>query len=334
MEICKVSVLMPVFNSAPFLRDSIDSILNQTFQDFEFVIINDGSTDQSEEIILSYHDNRIRYLKNEENIGLIKTLNRGLDIIKSEYIIRMDSDDISFPHRFQTQVDYMDRNPNMVVSGSSKQHFSGDTIVKHEVRSSVEEENILFKSIFNTSMPHPTIIIRNEVIQKYNIRYNKAYIGAEDKAMWLEMAQYGKLGKITEPLIKYRVHENQITSKKLVECRKNSVAITIKYLSGLGISIDEQEEKVLSFICYPNKCGNMQIAMAALKLANKLSDELKKHTIFNSTYIDKFFNTRILNILVKSTSIGLPLIGIILKNQRLKFKHFNLMFYRNILLKQ
>src|ERR1017187_7276972 len=113
-----ITVLMPVYNAAPFLREAIDSILNQTFKNFELLIINDGSTDNCEEIILTYKDPRIRYIKNETNIKLISTLNKGIKLSKGKYIVRMDADDISFPDRIEKQVNYMETNPAIALCGT------------------------------------------------------------------------------------------------------------------------------------------------------------------------------------------------------------------------
>ena len=145
MSSSSVTVLMPVYNGAAFLPESIDSILSQTYKDFEFLIINDGSTDDSEKIILSYDDPRIKYLKNDVNLGVIGTLNRGLEIIKTKYIIRMDADDLALPYRIQVQVDYMDKHPDIVLSGSRKIHFSEDNKIPDEViREKGEEHHLYF----------------------------------------------------------------------------------------------------------------------------------------------------------------------------------------------
>ena len=105
-----VSVLMAVYNGEKYLLEAIESILNQTYTNFEFLIINDGSTDSTEEIILSYSDQRIRYIKNEQNLKLIASLNKGLDLAKGKYIARMDADDISLPDRLEKQVNFLERN--------------------------------------------------------------------------------------------------------------------------------------------------------------------------------------------------------------------------------
>ena len=118
MTSATVTVLMPVYNGEMYLREAIDSILHQTFTDFEFLIINDGSTDNSETIILSYDDSRIRYEKNDSNLKLIATLNKGIELAKGKYIVRMDADDISIPDRIEKQVAFLEKNPDVGICGS------------------------------------------------------------------------------------------------------------------------------------------------------------------------------------------------------------------------
>ena len=120
----RVSVLMSVYNTEEdFLRDAIKSILNQTFTDFEFLIINDGSKNNAEEVILSFNDDRIKYILNEKNLGLIDSLNKGLSLAQGEYIARFDSDDISSNKRLEKQVEFMDKNPNVGLLGTQYESF-------------------------------------------------------------------------------------------------------------------------------------------------------------------------------------------------------------------
>jgi glycosyltransferase involved in cell wall biosynthesis len=114
----KVSVVMSVYNGEKYLCEAIDSILNQTFENFEFLIVNDGSTDRTLEILQSYRDPRIKVINNERNIGLTASLNKGLKIAKGEYVARMDADDVSFPHRLEQQKAFLDRNPRVAMVGS------------------------------------------------------------------------------------------------------------------------------------------------------------------------------------------------------------------------
>ena len=119
----KISVIMPAYNAEQYISEAIESILGQTFADFEFIIIDDGSSDSTSGIIASYKDSRIRYFRNEKNLGIVGALNRGLALAAGEYIARMDADDISLPERFQTQCAYMEKHPDVGVCGTAIKVF-------------------------------------------------------------------------------------------------------------------------------------------------------------------------------------------------------------------
>lgn len=201
----KVSVLMPVYNAAPYLREAIDSILSQTFADFEFLIINDGSTDTSEGIIKSYQDSRIRYLKNAQNLGLVNTLNLGLEAAQGEYIARMDADDISLPTRFARQVAYMDQHPQVGACGTAYRYF-GEV---NEIKWLPSDHREAFTLLSSTScLGHPTSLIRRSILHRYQIRYEKEYEYAEDYALWVRIGQVSHLCSLPELLLLYRWHEH------------------------------------------------------------------------------------------------------------------------------
>ena len=118
-----ISVILPAYNAERFLEEAIDSILAQTYKNFELIVLNDGSTDRTEEIILSYNDPRIRYIKNESNLKLIKTLNKGIALARGKYIARMDADDISLPTRFEKEIEFMEIHPDIGVCSSKVIHL-------------------------------------------------------------------------------------------------------------------------------------------------------------------------------------------------------------------
>lgn len=205
-----VSVVMPVYNGALYLKEAIDSILSQTHTNLELIIINDGSTDDSEEIIRSYDDSRIRYILNEKNCGICVTLNKGLDAAQGKYIARMDCDDISVPERLQKQVEYMEQNPSIGISGS-------DIIVFGE---GIEERIFTFEHdkncckaglLFATCFAHPAVMIRKSLLDEYNFRYDDSYKGLEDFELWYRMSKHTELINIPEPLLHYRKHKSQET---------------------------------------------------------------------------------------------------------------------------
>lgn len=208
----KISVVMPVYNGEKYLREAIDSILNQTFSDFEFIIINDASKDGTEEIIKSYEDDRIVYLKNEQNLGVAGTLNRGLGVAKGEYIARMDSDDISLPERLKKQVEYMDKHKDVGVLGTDILIF-GEGIEEREFIFSHKKEQVKAELFLKSSVAHPTVMIRNSILKSNHLKYTEKYNGFEDFALWWDVVKYSNIEVLPEILLKYRQHISQVTKK-------------------------------------------------------------------------------------------------------------------------
>ncbi len=205
----RVTVLMSVFNGEQYLKEAIDSVLNQTYTDFELLIINDGSIDNSLAIVQSYKDSRIKLINNDQNLGLINSLNKGITLIQSDYIIRMDSDDICLPNRIEVQVNFMDANLNVGASGSHYYQLKDDKHFEIDLPMSTEEINAFL--IFNCPLAHPTTIIRKQVLETYHIKYETGYLYSEDYHFWLQLSKVSQLRNLKESLIYYRMHANQIT---------------------------------------------------------------------------------------------------------------------------
>lgn len=217
-----VTVLMPVYNGARYMRESIDSILTQTFPDFVFLIINDGSTDETEKIIFSYSDGRIRYIKNEINIGLVATLNKGLDLIETEYLVRMDADDIAVPKRLEWQVGFMNKNTDIGLSGGLFEVFgneSGFPLIP------LDNDTIKANLLFDNVICHPSVIIRNEVLKKnriyfgvpfsYDDNYGHKILELEDYALWHKLKLLAPFANLDKILIKYRREGQNLTAHRL-----------------------------------------------------------------------------------------------------------------------
>jgi len=212
----RVSIVMPVFNAAPFLREAIKSMLEQSFDAFEFIIINDGSTDESQEIIRSFNDPRIRYVQNEYNKGIVYTLNLGIGLASTEYVARMDADDISLPERLLLQVNYLDEHPyvdvvacvvNLVdANGNSTGYWKEDR--EHMTESSIQEFLPL-----NNCIAHPSIMARTEMLKAF--KYLESQKQAEDYDLWLRMIAGGKIiHKIEEPLLLHRIQPRSFTRQR------------------------------------------------------------------------------------------------------------------------
>ncbi|MEZ2718662.1 glycosyltransferase [Niallia circulans] len=228
----KVSVIMPVYNSELYLRESIESVLTQSFTDFEFIIIDDGSSDNSLSIIKSYNDERINVVINEENLGIVDSLNKALMIAKGTYIARMDADDICHKDRLSIQVEFLEKYHDIGCCGSFVQILNTNKIIKHEHNPGKLHSNLLFKS----DISHPAVMIRKSILLDNNIKYNKSYTHAEDYRLWTEIAAKSKLANINEVLLYYRLHYQSVSHIYSKEQRKNALLIQKQLLEELGIN--------------------------------------------------------------------------------------------------
>lgn len=204
-----VTVLMPVYNGQLFLKESIDSILQQRYQHFELLIIDDGSTDNTPNIIRQFTDKRIRYVRNDVNLKIIKTLNKGLDLAQGKYIVRMDADDIALPDRIALQVALMERDPDIVLCGSNINRFSESYSIID--KRGGNDDVIRAKLLFDTAVNHPSAIIRKEALTRNGLQYSEQYLHTEDYALWYELSQLGKIVNIDEVLLRYRMHGNNLS---------------------------------------------------------------------------------------------------------------------------
>ena len=200
-----VSVIMPVFNCDPYINEAIDSILNQTFVDFELIIIDDGSTDKTYDFLLSIDDPRIRLVRNTTNFGIVTSLNRGIELARGEYIARMDGDDIAFPERFAKQVARMESDLTLGVCGTWVITIgeSPGQLWKNPIR----HDDIEAELIFNSAVYHPTVFLRRSIIEKFNIFYSSEFPFA--KFLWSRLVKITKVENLNEPLVYYRIHSIQ-----------------------------------------------------------------------------------------------------------------------------
>ena len=203
---------MAVYNGEKFLEEAIGSILKQTFSNFEFIIIDDGSEDTSLKIIKNFKDKRISILENNKNIGLSASLNKGTKLSKGKYIARMDADDISLPERLEKQYNFMERNPNIGIVGTGYHliNESGERMGTY-----IYPDNpvtIHWKLLTGPIFPHPTVMLRKKVLIENNLFYNEEYFVTQDYELWCRMIQFSEGSNLPQALIQYR-HHDQSKSK-------------------------------------------------------------------------------------------------------------------------
>ncbi len=223
-----ISIIMPVYNSSQYIREAIDSIRQQTFADFELIVVDDGSIDNSVSIVNSYDDKRIRLLLNEHDF--IGSLNLGVLEARGKYIARMDADDVMLADRLQKQVDYMEQHPEIHICGSWTEVFGAEEGI---IRTATYHEEIVSTMLLHNAMIHPSVMIRKSVLE--NNLYQTGYPCAEDYKLWTELASKGfRFANIPEVLLKYRRSANQVTQTRQEEMFQSTFKIqrmvTVKYI--------------------------------------------------------------------------------------------------------
>lgn len=247
----KLSVLMSNYNTpVNYLRKAIESVLNQTYKNFELIIVNDGSEDESKNIIYEYakKDSRVVIVENEKNMGLPASLNRGLDVCSGEYVARMDTDDICYPDRFEKQIAFMDANPDLILSGAWADIFGSDEnkIVETWKPVMCNQDEYHIRLLFSSEplIIHPTAIFRKSMLDKNNLRYSTdiRFKYAEDYRMWVECSEFGSIGILESVVIKYRneISENRITISKAKEMKKCNQNIQEEQLKKIGVELTDK----------------------------------------------------------------------------------------------
>lgn len=274
-----LTVLMSVYNEPiGWLHESIDSILNQTYSAFEFIIVNDNpSRAELKELLNTYQnkDSRIVIVDNETNIGLTKSLNKGLAIVKGKYIARMDADDISLPQRFEKQIQFMQAHPSVIVCGTQIKRIGSKT-KSFPVRMKCDSLSIKAEMLFDSSLVHPSVIIRKSVLDDNKLRYDEEYKQAQDYRLWEQLYDFGDFANLDELLLLYRISALQITSRKRSYQRNYAVLIRKrlmnKWLQNMGVNI-----------VLPEQISFATISSLRNLVVKKVQDE--KQSVFFSQYM-------------------------------------------------
>lgn len=242
-----ISIVMPVYNAGDYLSECMESILSQSYTNFELIIIDDGSTDQSVNILNSYPDKRIKLIKNEHNF--IRSLNLGLERSSGKYIARMDSDDIMMPDRLQKQYDYMENNPDIDVCGSWLKVFGK---IQNIFTGPTSHTDIVKNMLLKNTIYHPSVLLRRSSLfdqTDLKFSYKEEYIYAEDYKLWIDLIINGKkFAVIPETLLKYRVSDTQMTNTKKSEMWRSTIQAQFEYVYYIANMIAEEAPEYLEVI--------------------------------------------------------------------------------------
>ena len=286
----KISVVMPVYNREEYLKESIESILNQTFTDFEFIIVDDQSTDSSWQIIQEYadKDKRIISIKNTDEKGCWSARNFGWNLAKGKYMAIMDSDDIALPERLQKEFDFMEQHKDVDICGAWMKTFGSDC--DRIISTPLHHEEIKDSMFFSNQISQPTVMIRRISFETVHIRYTNNV--AEDYELWCRIIDKLKFANISEVLMFYRVHKNQIGIANRTEQNNNAKDITLRNLQNIAITLSEEEEKIYLGIVYGGFLPeNKEKLILSVKILDNISISGTAHGY------KQYFNDRIRNII-------------------------------------
>ncbi len=298
----KITVLMPVYNAEKYLRQSLESVLNQQYKDFEFLIVDDGSTDRSVEIIRGYNDNRIKLIKNRTNRGVIHSLNKGLGLAKGEYIARMDSDDVSLTNRLLTQVKYLDSNPDVSICGSwIKTLGANDTQIWD---SPTDNDDIKAMLLFEAPIAHPSVMYRKSIKDNLLI-YRKGFDHVEDYDLWVRLSDNYKFVNLDKVLLKYRVHKKQIGKRFRKLQVKNADKVRKLMLKKINTATNVQQMKIHSNIAAWKPVSTKQQLDEIKEWLDVLLAQNSQYKYFNQNSLKKVMTQRWIGICYLSKDLGL-----------------------------
>jgi len=285
-----ISVIMPVFNTEKYVGQAINSILAQTYKDFELIIIDDGSTDDTLSILHAYRnmDERIIILENGTNKGVAFSRNRGLERAKGEYIAVMDSDDISLPMRFEVEIAYLKAHPELGALGSNFQIITSDgELTDFKTSYSLSPGINRWRMFFANQHCHPTTLICSSLFTKNGIKYDESIRCSEDYDLWFQINEISKIGNIPEILLYVRKNDTSYTSINHEIVQQSDVLIIMKYIRKyLNLNLDDH----LGFgMKYSDQIQSVQDAIQISKIVVLLS---RFSRIWNLTNEDKKYIKR------------------------------------------
>jgi len=285
-----ISVLMPAYNAAGSVAKTITSVLDQTFEDFEFIIVNDGSIDDTKNIIEGFEDDRIKLLNNSENMGIVSTLNKGLDYCRGKYICRIDADDICHKKRFIYQYNFMEKNPDCIVSGTHYKKIINNKVSRASSKHffSVNNEELRIRMLRNNPIGHSTVMFRKKLITNHGLKYDSKFQHCEDYALWFQAMKYGEIHIINRPLVYYRQHDDQISKKHSeIQCQ-NANKIRETLIRELVPELSAQE-LVTHFSLMTHFNSRVGISNEAIyEWVNKVCEINNKKKLYDKALFERF----------------------------------------------
>lgn len=269
----EVSVIMPVYNTKEqYLRAAIESILAQTFTDFEFLILDDCPENAGETIVKSYSDHRIKYFSNEKNLGIARSYNRLLNIAQGRYIAIMNHDDISLPARLAEEVSFLDYHPEVGLVGTGYKKFGVYNRFRKIINPS-DDANIKASLLFKSTLHHPTTMFRKNLVDEYQIIYEPQFISLNDRKFYYDIGRVAKLANIGKILYKYRFHAQMTSRISHSEIVREQHLFHSLFFAGHDIEMSRREKDIFDNCI---ACGRYRVKDTAI--LEEIRDVLEKLT--------------------------------------------------------
>jgi glycosyltransferase involved in cell wall biosynthesis len=296
-----LTVLMTVYNARDHLSACMDSILNQSYRNFTFLIIDDGSTDGSKEIAGSYGDQRIKLIGLPKNIGQIEAMNLGLSMIETPLIARMDADDISLPQRFTRQMEFMENHPEVGICGTYAIAFDGKRRFHWSYPCGAQD--IKVKLLFECSLVHSSVMMRKEFLDRYDLKYDVQLEHSYDWELWQRAANCFDLANIPEFLVKYRVHEQSVSYRTSHHQMEAAKQLDDASLGMLGLE-DHPLRKIhrdVALDTFNAEYRDRKFLIQAKEWFGTLRSANQIHDVFEQEALNRFLKKRLFVILTKNT---------------------------------
>lgn len=295
-----ISVIISVYNEEKYLRDSLNSIFNQTLNDYELIIVDDCSTDKTVEIIRSFEDPRVKLIRNETNTGLTRNLNKALKICRGEFIARMDGDDICMPDRFRKQVDYMRQHPEYMLTGCQTRTFGEQNMIW---RLKDNPEKLKIMMLIRPVLAHPTFMMRRELIFEKGFCYDESYRSAQDYELAQRISESYPIGIVQDILLDYRTHKKQVSSKSGNTQFANAERIRERQLKRLGVTLDEEMRKVYVSWVKEEKDVKTETFCQAQKLIHEFCRANNEKNVYNNELMKKTLKEMLFTWVLRNKSI-------------------------------
>ena len=298
-----VTVLMPVYNSARYLREAISSMLAQTFGDFELLIMDNASTDESPDIVRSYSDPRIRLVVNERNIGLAASLNRGIRLARGTYIARMDADDVARPDRLKHQIVFMQSHPDVGLCGGDMVKLQNGR--RYRIRYPRGHEAIRVTTLFHAAFSHPAVMMRRQVLIDHHLFYREDIKSLEDFELWSRLVEKVRTENLPVVLLDYRCHAAQMSGDYSREIRAIMFEVFRRSLTPLIPDLTEPDLDVhLHVSLFHEELDEMGL-MSAERWMQRLVEANQSAKIYDQAFMRAVFGRRWIAVCGQAAGQGL-----------------------------